>query len=476
MKKIILFLFLSNIVLAQKYVVFENNKKNKALFDYNDPNSLVSMLVQNREKIIENNTRDGMITTGVNEYSVHPIDGLSSFSVLGPSWKIERLNTGDSWLIMRESVNENFEDWYTRLTTIGDSIVYDPADYEALTRIDKSVLKKQYDICAAHQSLRLPNEIGYYDLNHIDLIIADSLNIYFARKSPYENKHFICLNLKIDELKGLERLDYLNETISKTITSKLREHQLKKKELETAEGPAFNLQEYETYRQGTLFNDHNEDEFKVYQKTSCIKRIFPGDFWTIQGDDEAATLTTLTRDSEKETFESWFERLTTQGKEPDYNPDYFAPLLRIKKNILKNQYDKCGENQPIKYPDFEAIYWVDYPDPAVYLKRSFSKDSLGKFKTSFSQLLFTERLNNKKGFDQKPQVLMSFGAYFYEYDENLISQEILDLLKVELVPFSLNKEFSWQQIISNRKGNKISNENLKKLIHCTDIDENGIQY
>jgi hypothetical protein len=70
---------------------------------------------------------------------------------------------------------------------------------------------------------------------------------------------------------------------------------------------------------------------------------------------------------------------------------------------------------------------------------------------------------------------MSFGSS-YEYDDNQISQEILDLLKVELLPFSLNKEFSWQQIISNRKGYKISNEDLKKLIHCTDIDDNGIQY
>ncbi len=457
--------------------LYLKTKKNKALFDYNDPNSLVSMLVQSRDKIIANNTRDGMITTGVNEYSVHPIDGMASFSVLGPIWEIEGDDYDATWLILvRDSDSESFEDWFNRLTTRGAEPENNPEIFGGLKRMDKDILKNQYNKCSAYMALRFPDNYGYYDLNHIDLIVADSTTIYFARKSLYENKHFICLNLKLDELSGLERLDYLNESLSKTITSKLREHQLKKKELETAEGPAFNLQEYETYRQGTLFNDHNEDEFKVYQKTSCIKRIFPGDFWTIQGDDEAGTLTTLTRDSEKETFESWFERLTTQGQEPDYNPDYFAPLLRMKKNILKNKYDECGENQPIKYPDFEAIYWVDYPDPAVYLKRSFSKDSLGKFKTSFSQLLFTERLNNKKGFDQKPQVLMFFGSFSYEYNEYQISQEILDLLKVELVPFNLNKEFTWQKLIETRKGNKISNEDLKKLIHCIDIDENGIQY
>jgi hypothetical protein len=107
------------------------------------------------------------------------------------------------------------------------------------------------------------------------------------------------------------------------------------------------------------------------------------------------------------------------------------------------------------------------------LKRTFSKDSLGKFKTNFSQLLFTERMNGKKGLGQKPQVLMSF-AEGYEYSS--ISPEILELLKPELNPFNLKKEFAWQKLISNRKGKSISNEELKKLIHCMDIDENGIQY
>ena len=196
MKKLIFLLFLANVAFSQKYVVFENNKKNKALFDYNDPNSLVSMLVQSRDKIIANNTRDGMITTGANEYSLHPIDGLSSFSVLGPVWEIEGDDNDATRLILvRYSDSESFEDWFKRLTKTGVEPENNPDIFGSLTRMDKNILRNQYEKCTANQPLRFPNEIGYYDLNHIDLIVADSSKIYFARKSPYENKHFICLNL-----------------------------------------------------------------------------------------------------------------------------------------------------------------------------------------------------------------------------------------------------------------------------------------
>jgi len=288
MKLFFLTLIIANLAFSQKYVVFENNKKNKAIFDYNDPNSLVSMLVQSRDKIIANVTRDGIITSGVNEeYNLHPIDGMPYFSYPSNFWPFQ-LADGTEWPLRKINMNESARDMLNRLKSQGEP------DFE-----------------------QPPAQFT----DGVDLLFAD--------------------------------------------------------------------------------------------------------------------------------------------------PELFAKF--------EVQYVKCGENQEVKQPDFEAIYWVDYPDPAVYLKRSFSKDTLGKFKTSFSQLLFTERLNNKKGFDQKPQVLMSFGSS-YEYYENPISQEILDLLKVELAPFSLNKEFSWQQLISNRKGNKISNEDLKKLIHCTDINENGIEY
>ena len=481
MKKLIIFLFLSNIVLAQKYVVFENNKKNKALFDYNDPNSLVSMLVQNKEKIISQN-RFEMISNGNSEYSMHPIDALSSFSVSGEPWSYEVVPDGEfdpvSVTLMRDDDNESFETWFERLTTNGADEQRGPELYQVLKNINQLQLHAQYERAKGGMLLKFPDNVGYYEVNNIDLIIADSSTIYFAKKSPYENKHFICLKLSLDYLNSLERLDYLSEPLSKIISSKLRDYQIKKREMETGEWPTYSLNQYSTMNERIcLFNSFDEKEFKIYEKTSAIKRIFPGSEWryevTPEGEDDPVSVA-LIRDDDNETYDAWLERLTTHGADAQNGPELYKVLMNVDQVILRTQYENAKGGANLKFPDDEGIYWVDYPNPAIYLKRTFSKDSLGKFKTNFSQLLFTERLNNKKGTAQKPQVLMAFGEGYESAPP--ISQEILDLLKTELFPFNLKKEFAWQKLIFTRKGKNIINEDLKKLIHCFEIDENGIQY
>ena len=306
MKKLFKYLpiFMVSIALSQEFIVFENNKKNKALFDYNDPNSLVSMLVQNRDKIIVSMENDGY--TKINEYSLHPTEGMPSISVRGQKWEIE----GDDEnltrkILTRDSKDESFESWYNRLTTGEDKDIYAP-----LTRTNKHDLQHQYEKCGDNQPISFPNETGYYDLNQIDLIITDSTDIYFARKSPYETKHFICLQLKLEELSNLERVDYLNESISKTVISKIREYQLQKMAIDTTEWPSYCLEEYYQYlNKGSLFSDFEEEDFKYYRKNGSIKKIIPGSVWQIEEDDENRTTKLLIRDSKNESFEDWFKRL-----------------------------------------------------------------------------------------------------------------------------------------------------------------------
>ena len=477
MKLLFLTLIIANLGFTQKYVVFKNTKKNKALFDYNDPNSLVSMLVQNREKIIAENR----FSNCNNEYSLHPIDALASFSVSGEPWSYEVVPEG--WIdpgivtLLRDDDNESFNTWLERLTTQGADAQAGPELYQVLKEINQLQLHTQYERAKGGSPLKFPDNVCYYDVNNIDLIIADSSTIYFAKKSPYENKHFICLNFKLDYLIGLERLDYLSEPLSKAISSKLRDYQIKKRELETGEFASYSLSQYSAMNeQICLFNSFDEKEFNIYAKTSAVKKIFHQGDWkyevTPEGEDDPVSVA-LIRDDDNETYDAWLERLTTQGADAQNGPELYQVLMNVDQVILRKQYENAKGGANLKFPDDEEIYWVDYPNPAIYLKRTFSKDSLGKFKTNFSQLLFTERMNGKKGLSQKPQVLMSFG----EGDEySSISPEILELLKPELNPFNLNKEFSWQKLIETRKGKSISNEELKKLIHCTDIEENGIQY
>ena len=93
----------------------------------------------------------------------------------------------------------------------------------------------------------------------------------------------------------------------------------------------------------------------VYRKS--INRKFSygglGAKWEIEGDDEDKTKKILTRDSKDEAFEAWFDRLTKSGDDQEI----YAPLLRldptgkISKATLKGQYESCGDNQPISYPE-----------------------------------------------------------------------------------------------------------------------------
>ena len=471
MKNLLILTFLySSLVQAQTFTIFENNKKNRVLFDYNDPNSLVSMLVQN-QGLITSNGCTGMIFSNENK---HSISGLKSFSCKGEPWEIWDDANGTMTLLNRDSDSEKFDDWYTRLTTQGNAPDYDPEVFgglTTLTRTDKLILEKQYNMTFVGFSIKLPPEIGYYDVHNIELIIVNANNIYFAKKSPYENKFFICLRLTLEELAQLGRFDYLNEELSKKITGKLREFQLQKREIDSPELIAYAIVEYwNQHRNENLFDSFNEDEFKYYKKSSSIKRIFPGRKWEIW-DDANGTITMLIRDSDSEKFDDWYTRLTTQGSAPDYNPEVFTALTRSDKLILEKQYEACVENQALRQPDEESTYWVDYPNPAIYLQRNFETDSTGKFTTKFSQLLITERLDNKKGYSQKPQVLMAFGD-----TDNSINQEILDLLKEELMLFEMKQNFAWKKIISENKSRIIQSDELKKLIHCWEINEYGIDY
>jgi hypothetical protein len=511
MKKIILLLFLANVAFSQKYVVFENNKKNKALFDYNDPNSLVSLLVQNREKIkgiscgSSHNFGYNSLSVGttIHEEGMHPIDGKSSFFCPQGVWEIDDPNNYGSTIPLRKGTNPTFKDWIDSLTLVTpNSLVEVQNENSSLTVFDqlsilmmddrlKKDLEHQYNLTKPNSLLRRPDIIKYLDLDQIDLIFLDSSNVYFARKSPYENKQFITLILSMEELDKFERIDFLDAVASKSIITKLREFQLKKRETDEIVSSfsgiepelIYDISEYES--EGYLFNVYDENEFNIYKKTSSITKLVPGGLWTIPHPNNPGSELALIKESNA-SFQHWIDSLTivtpnslveVQYNDPNYTVyDQLSIWMydnRIRKD-LERQYNETPVGSPIKRPNFEAIYWVDYPEPAVYLKRSFSKDTLGKFNTRFSQLLITERLNNKKGFNQKPQVLMSFG-YEEEYGAP-ISLEILDLLKSELAPFNMKKEFAWQKIISNRQGKKISNDELKKLIHCYDIDDTGIQF
>jgi hypothetical protein len=115
----------------------------------------------------------------------------------------------------------------------------------------------------------------------------------------------------------------------------------------------------------------------VYRKAINRKLSYGGlgAKWTIEGDDEDKTQKILTRDSKDESFEAWFDRLTTKGDDIEI----YAPLLRlaetgkISKATLKMQYEACGDNQPISYPE-EARFITSSSITAYNIKEDWFFD------------------------------------------------------------------------------------------------------
>jgi hypothetical protein len=115
----------------------------------------------------------------------------------------------------------------------------------------------------------------------------------------------------------------------------------------------------------------------AYRKAINRKMSFGGlgAKWSIEGDDEDKTQKILTRDSKDETFEAWFQRITTTGDDIEI----YAPLLRLPEKgkisiaTLKGQYEACTDNQPISFPE-EARFITSESITAYNIKEDWFFD------------------------------------------------------------------------------------------------------
>lgn len=144
--------------------------------------------------IIKNN-KDAYFTDGVYRKE---INRKLSFGGPGPVWTIDRPVSIDKWNITRDSENESFEDWYTRLTTKGDSVAFDPADYEPLTREPKEELKAAYDQSKAAQALKRKDVVQY--------ISSQSITAYNIKEDWFFDKERSILDRRIIAIAPVARL------------------------------------------------------------------------------------------------------------------------------------------------------------------------------------------------------------------------------------------------------------------------------
>jgi hypothetical protein len=489
MKKFITYYFiiLFGNTFAQNYFVFENNKKNKSLFDYNDPHSLVSILLQNKhvfEKIPEIGSSRG----------IHASDGMFQTKIIGPAIEIE--NSKSQLIILTKQIeNECFEDWYNKLLTRPDSL-----NVDELNNL-KDRLKSIYNNTKeALRPLRWEPQISYFDLRNIDCIIMDSSKIYLARKSSLENKKQIVFSSDIESILNLNFSNYKNEytiseeaiqlgyflesNVSKNLSKKLSEFQLQRMAQDTSIY-SFNLNENCDYSflnsEGLVeYVDYTSNIFNYYRRKNLIfSKENKGEDWTfdylVSSDDdslESWETHTLYRDSEQETFEDWFNRLIPKGDSYDQKRAEYELLSPVPLEILKTQYEKTEGGTIIKYPSKEDVFWIDYPNPAIYIQCGIVKDSSkNSFKISPNKIVFTEKINEIIGENDKPLQLMS-----YSVGESALDAKINELLKDELQPFSKKINFEWIKLIQNKTGKRVSLSELKKLIHAYEISSEGIDF
>lgn len=490
----ILFILMINILFqglffSQNYAVFENNKKNKSLFDYGDPNSLVSLLVQNQNKINEY-LRDEYIANGFSNAASDNVfsSGLQFIRIKGQPIEIFLAESQINGFLQKRG--KSFDTWY-------DSLLNNPnvprtidnlSDYNTLEFMDKEMLRSSWNKGKDGFVLLYPDIIEpKYSIANINLIIVDSTYIYFAQKSIFENKHIVCLKLPISLIHGFDRVDFIPEEISKVIYSKLREFQIKQKELEkNTEFPVYALSPYETETSdgmGELFSSLYESQYNRLIKTNGIKNTVKGRPIEVFLAESQMTIN-LVRTGKS--FDFWYDSLLNNPhvlRTAEGISDY-DDLERMDKEMLRLAWNKSDDGMELIGPDGESIYWIEIPKFSMYLKQSMKskndtttnvqKDAGKGF---IKSILITEKLEDASGFlnfysRNVPSVVMAFGS---EY-EGYLSLEIQELLQEELKDLQINKEPEWKKTLESKKGRYRSNDDIKKIINCNNVDNNGIYF
>ena len=147
----ILFFLMINILFqglffSQNYAVFENNKKNKSLFDYGDPNSLVSLLVQNQNKINEY-LRDEYIDNGFSNPASDNVfsSGLQFIRIKGQPIEVFLAESQINQILLKSG--KSFDTWYDSLLN-GPYVIRTMegiSDYDDLERMDKEMLRSAWN-------------------------------------------------------------------------------------------------------------------------------------------------------------------------------------------------------------------------------------------------------------------------------------------------------------------------------------------
>ncbi len=198
-KLVLLSFFVYTLGYSQNFAIIENKGENAKYFNYNDPNSLVSILIKNVNSIphkIQDNFYAGAYDEDLlNEYGISK-DSMLRFD-LESKLIIHSTCSDDSiypnYPILLEKTHQSFESFY-------DSLIADDC-YQDLENLFREDLKIAYD-AAVEGSLIRKKKPYYFDIRNVHTLLIEisenSCWVHFIKK--YGDKNIISLSLTLDQI------------------------------------------------------------------------------------------------------------------------------------------------------------------------------------------------------------------------------------------------------------------------------------
>lgn len=198
MKNKILFLFISiiSVGFSQKFAVIENKGENAKYFDYNDPNSLVSVLKNNSQSIpskVLSNSYIGVYNDELlNKYGISK-DSMMSFNL---SSKLKLYDNCYQDTMIFQKTSQSFDVFFDSLNKIGC--------FEDLNHFNREKLRNAYNATSENGIIRL--RIPYYfDIQGIHSFVIEKSDkscwVHFIKK--YGQQNMICLSLTFEQVSNM---------------------------------------------------------------------------------------------------------------------------------------------------------------------------------------------------------------------------------------------------------------------------------
>jgi len=219
MKNIILLLFLLvlSIGYSQKFAIVENKGENSKYFDYNDPNSLVSILKNNSRSIPSKVLSNGY--SGVYDDELLNKFGISKDSMMtfNLSSKLKVYNNCYEDTMIFQKTSQTFEVFFDSLSKIGC--------YEEINYYSRDKLKNAYNSTPENGIIRIRTPY-YFDTKNIHSFLIEKTEksswVHFIKK--YRQQNMICLSLTFEQvsdmgclvnwykMKSNEKVDFLKQS------------------------------------------------------------------------------------------------------------------------------------------------------------------------------------------------------------------------------------------------------------------------